>query len=72
MSTTPIDSWAVDLANVTHIHPWVGGEGIMAIVAIVLWILWHFWQGRHENAAYQEELKKYGSAENVNSAVSES
>ena len=71
MSTTPIDSWAVDLANVTTIYPWVGGEVIMAVVAIVLWIGWHFWQAKHENATYEEELQKHGSPENVKSAVSE-
>ena len=49
MSMTPIDTWAVDLAEVTLIYPWAGAEFVMAIVGIVLWILWHIWQLKHEN-----------------------
>lgn len=33
MSITPIDSWAVDLAEVTDIHRFVGSEGVLAIIA---------------------------------------
>ncbi len=69
MSTTPIDTWAVDLADVTYIYPFVGSEGIMAAVAIILWLLWHVWQVRHENATYKEEMEKHGSAENVKQNV---
>ena len=29
MSTTPIETWAVDLADVTVIYPWVGSEVAM-------------------------------------------
>ena len=43
MSTTPVDSWAVDLADVTLIYPWVGTEVLMVLVAVVLWIGWHVW-----------------------------
>lgn len=71
MSTTPIDTWAVDLANVTHIYPWVGGEGIMAVIAIVLWLLWHVWQVKHENATYDADLQKHGSSDTIRSAVSD-
>ncbi len=37
MSTTPIDTWAVDLADVTVIYPWVGTEIGMTALAVVLW-----------------------------------
>ncbi len=37
MSTTPIDTWAVDLADVTLIYPGVGTEGIMVVATVVLW-----------------------------------
>jgi hypothetical protein len=65
MSTTPIDSWAIDLANVTFIYPWVGSEGIMALVAIVLWLLWHVWQVRFEKQEFDNEIKRYGSSEEI-------
>ena len=36
MSTSPIDTWAVDLADVTFVYPGVGLEGLMVLVAVVL------------------------------------
>ena len=69
MATTSIDTWAVDLADVTLIYPWVGTEKIMVVVAIVLWICWHVWQVRHENAVYEEERQKYGNAETIDQAL---
>ncbi len=70
MATTPIDSWAVDLADVTFIYPWVGGEVIMALVAIVLWILWHIWQVRFENNTYKEDIEKHATSENLRKTTS--
>ena len=70
MATTPIDSWAVDLADVTAIYPWVGSEVAMALIAIVLWIGWHVWQLRNENASYEEEKRKYGGSDNIQKAIS--
>ena len=71
MATTPIDSWAVDLADVTSIYPWVGSEVVMAGVAIVLWLAWHVWQVKHENATYEEDLRNHGSPENLQRAAEE-
>lgn len=70
MSTTPIDTWAVDLADVTFIYPWVGSEGIMVLVAVVLWISWHVWQCKLENATYKEEIEKHATSENLRKATS--
>ena len=71
MSTTPIDSWAVDLANVTFIHPWAGSEGIMVLVAIVLWLLWHVWQIGFEKREFDNEIKRYGSPEDIKKYMDE-
>ena len=70
MSTTPIETWAVDLADVTLIYPWVGSEVIMAVVAVVLWLAWHVWQCRSESAIYEEEKQKYGDPEAIEKAIS--
>lgn len=70
MSTTPIDSWAVDLADVTFIYPWVGSEVLMSLVAIVLWIGWHIWQVRFENNTYKEDIEKHATSENLRKATS--
>lgn len=70
MSTTPIETWAVDLGNVTFIYPWVGSEGVMAIIGIVLWIAWHAWQCRFENRTYKEDIEKHATSENLRKATS--
>jgi hypothetical protein len=69
MSTTPIDTWAVDLADVTFIYPWVGSEVAMTVIAIVLWIAWHVWQVKHENKTYEEEIAKYGTDEHLSTGA---
>lgn len=71
MSTTPIDTWAVDLANVTAIYPWVGSEGLMALVGIVLWLAWHVWQLKHEKETYDQRIQRYGDDETIKNAVDE-
>ena len=69
MSTTPIDTWAVDLADVTLIYPWVGSEVVMFGLAVVLWIVWHIWQVKHENAEFAEKIAKYGDDETISKAI---
>ena len=69
MSTTGIDSWAVDLADITVIYPFQGWEVPMAIIGIVLWLIWHVWQIAHENGEYQAEIDKYGDHESVLKAI---
>ena len=71
MATTPIDTWAVDLADVTVIYPWVGSEGLMVLIAVVLWLAWHVWQIKHENATYDQEIQRYGDDENIRKAINE-
>ncbi len=69
MSTTPVESWAVDLAEVTFIHPFAGWEVLMVIIGVVLWIGWHVWQIRYEDALMKEEMQKYANAENIKNAI---
>ncbi len=71
MSTTPIDTWAVDLADVTYIYPWVVSEVAMVVLAVVLWLAWHVWQVKFENKTYEEELAKYGTDEHLKKGVEE-
>lgn len=69
MSTTPIETWAVDLADVSYIYPWPGTEVAMAWGAIALWIVWHIWQLKHENAEFAEKIAKYGDDETIKKAI---
>ncbi len=64
-------TWAVDLANVGAVYPWIGLEVIMQIVAFAAWILWHTLQLREENAEYVEDIRKYGSKEGIKKALDE-
>lgn len=70
MSTTPLDNWAVDLADVTFIYPFVGSEVIMVVVAVILWIVWHIWQCRFESQTYKEDIEKHATSENLRKATS--
>ena len=69
MSTTGIDSWAVDLADVTTIYPLQGWEPIMAVILFVIWIAWHIWQVKHENSEYKEIMDKHANDENIRKAI---
>ncbi len=69
MSTTNVESWAVDLADVGAIYPMVGSEVILVIIGVAFWIFWHVWQIKHESATYDAEVEKYGSPEAVQKAL---
>ena len=60
MSTTGIESWAVDLKDVGAIYPFQGAEGLFVIVGVVLWIGWHVLQMRAENKDYEDQIGKFG------------
>ena len=70
MSTTPLDSWAVDLGDVTVIYPFVGSEKLMVVIAVVLWIAWHIWQVKFESNTYKEDIEKHATSENLRKATS--
>ncbi|MBM3544894.1 MAG: hypothetical protein FJX44_10415 [Alphaproteobacteria bacterium] len=62
-------TWAVDLANVGAVYPWVGLELIMVLVGVALWILWHIVQIRQENAELDEDTRLYGNKEAIRKAL---
>jgi len=64
-------TWAVDLANVGAVYPWIGYEVIMVLVAVALWILWHVLQLRHENEELTEDIRLYGDKESIRKALDE-
>ena len=70
MSTTELNTWAVDLAQVGPIYPWVGTEVLMFIVSVVLWLVWHIWQVRFESNTYKEDIEKHATSENLRKATS--
>lgn len=65
MATTMVDSWAVDLANVGPIYPFVGTEWIWVILGVAFWIGWHVWQIKFEANAYNEDKKLLGGKEGI-------
>ena len=48
MSTIGLDSWAVDLKDVSAVYPFQGSEVLLVIVGLVFWVGWHFLQARIE------------------------
>jgi len=69
MSTTGIESWAVDLKDVGAIYPFQGSEVLMVVIGVVTWIAWHIWQSRWEKEKYEKQVQKYGDAANVSNAL---
>jgi len=62
-------TWAVDLANVGAVYPWLGLEVIMVVVAIAAWLLWHIVQIRQENRDLAEDIRIYGTPESIKKAL---
>jgi len=69
MSTTGIESWAVDLKDIGAIYPFQGSEGLMVIVGVALWLAWHVWCIRWERQRHNESVQKFGDQEILNSAL---
>jgi len=63
MSTTMVESWAVDLESIGPIYPFVGSEGLMVLLAFAAWIGWHVWQIRDEKEVEKDILQKLAEAE---------
>lgn len=70
MSTTGIDSWAVDLAEVTTIYPFQGAEVLMVVIGVAFWLIWHVWQVKHENDYLKEKLT-HANEDNIRRSIDE-
>ena len=68
MTTTGVESWAVDLAEVGAIYPFQGLELIMLLIGLVAWIWWHVWSIRHEQAVHETKIAAYDS-EKIKGAI---
>ena len=71
MSTTMVETWAVDLVTVGPIYPMVGSEVVLWIIGMALWILWHIWQGRFESTTYAEDQRSLDTPEKLERAMKE-
>ena len=58
MSTTGVESWAVDLANIEAVYPLQGSEFLMVLIGLATWIIWHIWQIRFENKTFEEDAAR--------------
>jgi len=63
MSTTEVTSWAVDLATVGPIYPFVGTEMLWLVLGIVFWIGFHIWQIGFEKRTYDDDLVRMNRPE---------
>jgi len=69
MSTTGIESWAVDLKDVTAIYPFQGTEFLLFLIGMALWILWHIWQIGWEKKYNADKVAKFGDADAIKGAL---
>lgn len=71
MSTTGIESWAVDLANVGAVYPFQGLELIIVLIGVIFWIYWHVWCIRWEKGYQEEKIRQHATPENIKKALDE-
>jgi hypothetical protein len=69
MSTTPMHTFAVDLASLGPIYPFVGTEKLLVLIAMVVWVGFHVWQIRFENRTYAAELAKLSTPDRLQRAL---
>lgn len=65
MATTEVTSWAVDLATVGPIYPFVGTEMLWFVLGLVFWIGFHVWQFGFERKGYDNDMAKLSKPEDV-------
>jgi hypothetical protein len=69
MSTTPMESFAVDLATLGPVYPFVGTEKWLVLVALVVWVGFHVWQIRFEDRRFNAELNRLRTPDQVARAL---
>ena len=69
MATTMVESWAVDLATIGPLYPWVGSEVALWLIGLALWLAWHVWQARFESRTYQAELERLNTPDKLERAI---
>ena len=69
MSTTPVESWAVDISTLGPVYPFVGSEMVMVIVGVVLWVLFHIIQITQENRILNEEQRALSDPQRLQEAI---
>lgn len=60
-----VTSWSGNIAEIGPIYPMVGTEGLLVIIGLATWIAWHIIQTKIENKIYEDEIKRFGSPENL-------
>jgi hypothetical protein len=69
VSTTPMQTYAVDLASLGPVYPFVGMEKLLVLIALIVWVGFHIWQIRFENRTYAAELAKLSTPERLQRAL---
>lgn len=55
MSTTIVETWATDIAQLGPVYPFVGSEMVLWIIGLAFWIGFHILQGRIESRQLDQE-----------------
>ncbi len=69
MSTTIVENWATDIAQLGPIYPFVGTEFILWIAGLAFWIYFHVWQLRSEAATLNEDSALVDTPEKLEKVI---
>ncbi len=69
MVDATITSWAVDLAQIGVIYPWVGSECTLYLIGIAAWLGFHVWQIRFENRTLKMEDQKLAKGDTLKKCI---
>lgn len=70
MSTTGIESWAVNVKDIGAIYPFQGSEGMLVVIGLVTWIVWHVWCASWERNKHEDSIARIGNDANIKEALS--
>ena len=69
MVNPTITSWAVDLAQVGAVYPWVGSERALFLIGLVLWLSFHVWQIWFENRKLRLEDQQLAKGDTLKKCI---
>jgi hypothetical protein len=69
MTTTEMTSWAVDLATLGPIYPFVGTEVFWWVLGMAFWIGWHVWQMRAESRTFADDMSRLRTPADIEAAL---
>ncbi len=67
--STGIETWNMNLLDIGTLYPFPGTETVLVIIGVASWIIWHIKQIKDENAALEEEKRKFSDKAKLRKAM---